>query len=73
MPCDPRGAVGLVGDCRRLDVIHPAAANPAAVFTENLEGSLKFVKFRPPIVGPQGFPQIRLDRVLDFLIGDRLA
>lgn len=48
-------------------------ADPAAVFTENLEGTLKFVKFRPPVLGPQGFPQIRLDRVLDFLIGDRLA
>ena len=47
--------------------------DPAAVFTENLEGSLKFVKFRPPVLGPQGFPHIRLDRVLDFLIGDRLA
>ena len=37
--------------------------DPTAVFTQNLEGSLKFVKFRPPILGPQGFPQIRLDRV----------
>ncbi len=42
-------------------------------------GSLRFPRFRPPRVtlGPTGrpskLPQIRLDRALEFLIGDRLA
>ncbi len=38
-----------------------------------LEGSLKFVRFRPPLVKGQGFPHIRLDRALDFLLGDSFA
>ena len=42
-------------------------------------GSLRFPRFRPPKVErdalgrPGRLPQIRLDRALDFLIGDRLA
>ena len=38
------------------------------------DNDLKFVKFRPPL-WPKGSapPQIRLDRALQFLIGDRLA
>jgi predicted YcjX-like family ATPase len=47
--------------------------DPTSVLTKDLAGTLKFVKFRPPMLGPQGFPQIRLDRALDFLMGDRLA
>jgi hypothetical protein len=43
---------------------------------ENLD--VRFLHFRPPVVArtssglPGPFPHIRLDRVLDFLIGDRL-
>jgi len=34
----------------------------------------RFLRFRPPPTGPGGtWPQIRLDRALQFLIGDRLA
>jgi predicted YcjX-like family ATPase len=34
----------------------------------------RFVRFRPPVTPPgQAAPQIRLDRALQFLIGDRLA
>jgi predicted YcjX-like family ATPase len=42
-------------------------------------GSLRFPKFRPPLVAASGgspnppFPHIRIDRALDFLIGDRLT
>jgi predicted YcjX-like family ATPase len=42
-------------------------------------GSLRFPRFRPPLVkadalGRAGhLPQIRLDRAMQFLIGDRLA
>ena len=44
-----------------------------------LEGALRFPRFRPPIVRPTAlqpsppFPHIRLDRALEFLIGDRVA
>jgi hypothetical protein len=36
---------------------------------------LRFLRFRPPLTKPgeAGLPQIRLDRALDFLIGDALA
>ncbi len=44
----------------------------------SLRGKLKFVRFRPPVVPPPRplepappFPHIRLDRALEFLIGDR--
>ena len=42
-------------------------------------GSLRFPRFRPPLVKPDALgrpgdlPQIRLDRAMQFLIGDRLA
>ena len=56
----------------------------AALRGEGLYGSAKeadyrFVRFRPPLttLGPQGvaepLPHIRLDRALQFLLGDRLA
>jgi predicted YcjX-like family ATPase len=43
------------------------------------EADYRFVRFRPPLLrveenGDRGLlPQIRLDRALQFLIGDRLA
>ncbi|MEA1830557.1 YcjX family protein [Methylobacterium durans] len=55
-------------------------ARPDAVLEGAVEpGSLRFPRFRPPLVRPDGFgrpghlPQIRLDRAMQFLIGDRLA
>ena len=54
--------------------------DPTAVFSAEATGlgrgqsDLRFLRFRPPIVAPgQAAPQIRLDRALQFLIGDRLA
>jgi uncharacterized protein len=45
---------------------------PQAALDGSLAGALKFVRFRPP---PKDsvFPHIRLDRTLEFLLGDRLA
>jgi predicted YcjX-like family ATPase len=41
------------------------------------DGDIRFVKFRPPKIvaagGPAQLPHIRLDRTLEFLIGDALA
>ena len=59
-------------------------ADPAAVFSEaafaglesgQAEGAdYRFIRFRPPLVETgKGLPHIRLDRTLEFLIGDRLA
>ena len=50
-------------------------ADPAPALAGELEGDLKFVRFRPPpfAPGPWGarvFPHIRLDRALEFLLGD---
>jgi predicted YcjX-like family ATPase len=47
--------------------------DPARAIDGSLEGALKFLKFRPPVNEGKVFPHIRLDRAIDFLIGDRLA
>ncbi len=57
LPADP--AAGFAGD---------AIALPEA------ENDWRFMRFRPPMIAPGACPpQIRLDRALQFLIGDRLA
>ncbi len=38
-----------------------------------LKGQLKFVRFRPPLFKDVTFPHIRLDRALEFLIGDKFS
>ena len=55
-------------------------ADPASVFEGDglalpePDNDVRFVKFRPPILARgRPAPQIRLDRALQFLIGDRLA
>jgi uncharacterized protein len=45
--------------------------DPEAALNGELEGKLKFVKFRPPLLKETTFPHIRLDRALEFLIGDK--
>ncbi|MGB7206686.1 MAG: YcjX family protein [Anderseniella sp.] len=53
--------------------------NPVEALDGSLEGELKFVRFLPPDLGNSSspvaataFPHIRLDRALEFLVGDRL-
>ena len=46
---------------------------PRKAVDGTLAGALKFVRFRPPLTKAGVFPHIRLDRALEFLIGDRLA
>jgi predicted YcjX-like family ATPase len=59
-------------------------ADPAAIFTpggfaglESAAGDgvdYRFIRFRPPKIAPgQVLPHIRLDRALQFLIGDRMS
>lgn len=46
-------------------------ADPQEALRGGLEGALRFVKFRPPLTVGKSFPHIRLDRTLEFLVGDR--
>jgi predicted YcjX-like family ATPase len=52
---------------------------PEAVFDPATSWQIRAPRFRPPLVAPDAGgrvrppPQIRLDRALEFLIGDRLA
>ena len=55
-------------------------ARPEAVLEGAVEpGSLRFPRFRPPLVKPDAMgrpghlPQIRLDRAMQFLLADRLG
>jgi uncharacterized protein len=45
--------------------------DPQAALDGSMEGKLKFLRFRPPLLAGNTFPHIRLDRALEFLIGDR--
>jgi uncharacterized protein len=54
--------------------------DPHEALDGSLQGTLRFVRFRPPIIRAAKplmpaapFSHIRLDRTLEFLIGDRLA
>jgi hypothetical protein len=47
--------------------------NPRDATDGSLEGHLKFLRFRPPEGKDGRFPHIRLDRAVEFLIGDRLS
>jgi uncharacterized protein len=44
-----------------------------AALDGTLQGQLKFVRFRPPPMKDNAFPHIRLDRTLNFLLGDRFS
>ncbi len=48
-------------------------ANSLDALDGTLQGKLKFVRFRPPTLKDGAFPHIRLDRSLEFLLGDRFA
>jgi predicted YcjX-like family ATPase len=42
-----------------------------AALDGRMEGKLKFVRFRPPALKDGQFPHIRLDKAVEFLLGDR--
>jgi uncharacterized protein len=46
--------------------------DPQAALDGRMHGKLKFVKFRPPVLKDGTFPHIRLDKAVEFLLGDRL-
>lgn len=66
-----------VFDGTRETALYPGALpeRPEAVFGGDAP-RLRFLRFRPPLAGGKaepGLPHIRLDRALEFLLGDRLA
>lgn len=74
---------GEIFDGQTDAAIFPGALpqDPATVFRPTTAGTasnFRFVRFRPPPVSyengkPSPLPHIRLDRTLEFLLGDRLA
>ena len=46
--------------------------DPQAALDGRLEGKIHFTRFRPPVQADSTFPHIRLDRAIEFLLGDRL-
>ena len=62
-----------VFDGRKEAAIFPGdlPETPQAALNGELEGKLKFLRFRPPLLQSATFPHIRLDRALEFLIGDK--
>jgi uncharacterized protein len=73
---------GQVFDGRSEAAVFPGQlpADPQLVFAgeaialPEAQNDWRFVRFRPPIIAPGACPpQIRLDRALEFLLGDRLA
>ncbi len=78
----------IVGTPRAGEVMgktHFDGTKEAAVFPGDLPGDaaraldgsfagqLKFLRFRPPVLTDGAFPHVRLDRAIEFLIGDRFA
>jgi len=66
-----------VFDGRRETVVFPGdlPADPRDAVAHS-EGAFQIARFRPPRITDQNaavWPHIRLDRALEFLIGDRLA
>jgi uncharacterized protein len=48
-------------------------SDPQAALDGSLAGQLKFLRFRPPVAEAGRLPHIRLDRVVEYLIGDSLT
>jgi predicted YcjX-like family ATPase len=46
-------------------------ADPEKARDGSLEGKLRFLRFRPPLARDGAWPHIRLDRSMEFLLGDK--
>ena len=51
----------------------PAGRTREPRLTARSKAVCKFVRFRPPLLKDGGYPHIRLDRAMEFLLGDRFA
>lgn len=67
--------LGNVFDGETEAAIFPGDLPPdaAVALAGALEGQFRFVRFRPPLLKDASFPHIRLDRAMEFLIGDRFS
>jgi uncharacterized protein len=65
----------LIFDGEKEAAIFPGdlPSDPNAALSGALEGQLKFVRFKPPHLDGKNFAHIRLDRALEFLIGDKFS
>ena len=57
---------------QREIALHPGDLPEAPDALFESAAPLKFLRFRPPRREPPGLPHIRLDRAMEFLIGDRM-
>ncbi len=64
---------GTVFDGHKEAAVFPGdlPKDAAAALNGRLEGKLKFLRFRPPLLKDGTFPHIRLDKTVEFLLGDR--
>ena len=66
---------GIVFDGTKEAAIFPGdlPQDAARALDGSLTGKLHYVRFRPPNLKENTFPHIRLDRTIEFLMGDRFA
>jgi hypothetical protein len=73
LPGETIGTTAFDGETEAAIFPGDLPQNPHEALDGKLEESLRFVRFRPPPLRDGNFPHIRLDRSLEFLIGDRFA
>lgn len=73
LPGETIGSTVFDGETEAAIFPGDLSLNPKAALDGSLEGALKFVRFRPPPLRDGGYPHIRLDRAMEFLLGDRFA
>ena len=73
-PENGEAVCGNIFDGKKEAAIFPGDLpnDPQAALDGTLEGKIRFARFRPPLRVNDAFPHIRLDRAIEFLIGDRL-
>lgn len=73
VPEDAEVMGDTVFDGRKEAAVFPGdlPSEATAALDGRLEGKLKFLRFRPPLLKDGTFPHIRLDKTVEFLLGDR--
>ncbi|MFN0191185.1 MAG: YcjX family protein [Aestuariivirga sp.] len=67
------GGTGFNGETEAAIFPGDLPSDPKEALEGKMEGSLHFVKFRPPLAKDGHYGHIRLDRAIEFLIGDRIG
>ena len=73
LPGEAIGSTGFDGETEAAIFPGDLPADARKALDGSLQGSLRFVRFRPPLPKDASFPHIRLDRAMEFLLGDRFA